>query len=80
MGDFLRSCGIILFLIALLVGSFFFLFGTESCITEERWNNGCCNECGGEWVYEQAVGHQYSTQYLYHCEDCGNTIAIYDRR
>lgn len=80
MEDFMTYCGGILLILALIVGSFFLLFGMESCTTKERWNNGCCDECGGKWVYEQAVGHQYTTQYLYHCEDCGNTIAIYERR
>ena len=80
MEDFKYYGGGFLLIVGLITGLFFLLFGMESCTTKERWNNGCCDECGGKWVYEQAVGHQYTTQYLYHCEDCGNVIAIYDRR
>ena len=35
-----------------------------------RWNNGY-HQCGGKWVYEQAVGHRYSTNYIYKCDKCG---------
>jgi hypothetical protein len=34
------------------------------------WNYGYC-ECGGKWVYQQAVGHYYSTDYIYKCDKCG---------
>jgi hypothetical protein len=36
----------------------------------DRWNNGY-HSCGGKWVYEQAVGHRYSTDYIYKCDKCG---------
>ena len=36
------------------------------------WNNGYC-QCGGEWEYQQAVGHQVSTEYIYKCNKC-NTL------
>ena len=44
------------------------------------WNNGIHRGCGGNWVYEQAVGHRYTTNYLYHCDKCGATIEISDKR
>jgi hypothetical protein len=34
------------------------------------WNYGYC-DCGGQWEYEQAVGHMYHTSYLYRCNKCG---------
>ena len=42
----------------------------------EEWNNGYC-ECGGHWVYEQAVGHAYRTSYLYRCDECGKTLEVW---
>ena len=39
------------------------------------WNNGYC-ACGGHWRYEQAVGHQYGTSYIYKCDECGTRIEI----
>lgn len=36
----------------------------------DAWNYGYC-ECGGKWVYQQAVGHYYSTDYIYECDKCG---------
>lgn len=44
-----------------------------------NWNDGHC-ECGGDWVYEQAVGHYYSTTYLYHCDNCGKVIEVHERK
>ena len=44
-------------------------------IDTAEWNNGYC-ECGGHWRYEQAVGHQYATSYIYKCDECGNRIEI----
>lgn len=40
-----------------------------------EWNNGYCT-CGGHWRYEQAVGHQYGTSYIYKCDECGKRIEI----
>jgi hypothetical protein len=37
---------------------------------ESKWNNGYC-ECGGKWEYQQAIGHQYTTNYQYKCDKCG---------
>lgn len=42
----------------------------ESTIDNANWNGGY-HQCGGKWVYEQAVGHRASTDYLYKCDKCG---------
>lgn len=44
---------------------------------EKEWNNGYC-ECGGHWVYEQAVGHAYRTSYMYRCDECGKTLEVWN--
>lgn len=41
-----------------------------------EYNNGACQECGGHLEYEQAVGHQYFTTYIYKCENCGKRIEL----
>ena len=48
------------------------LVGREST----KWNNGYC-ECGGQWRYEQAVGHAYRTSYIYKCDKCGKIVEFY---
>lgn len=55
------------------------LFGLYTCtITndEKLWNDGHCDVCGGTWEYEQAVGHKYSTAYIYVCDNCNKRIEI----
>ena len=47
---------------------------------DRLWNNGHCPACGSEWEYEQAVGHYYSTSYMYVCNKCGRRIEISDVR
>jgi len=42
----------------------------DSNIDNDKWNGGY-HSCGGKWVYEQAVGHRYSTNYIYQCNKCG---------
>jgi hypothetical protein len=37
------------------------------------WNDGYC-KCGGKWEYQEAVGHRYSTNYLYKCDKCGRIV------
>lgn len=47
---------------------------------DRLWNNGHCPACGSEWKYEQAVGHYYSTSYMYVCNKCGRRIEIDEMR
>lgn len=39
-----------------------------------EYNNGICRDCGGRFVYQEAVGHRRSTHYIYICENCGNLV------
>lgn len=41
-----------------------------------KWNDGICTVCGGEYEYEQAVGHKSRTTYIYRCEQCGHMIEV----
>ena len=45
----------------------------------DRWNNGYCS-CGGKYEYTQAIGHAYTTTYIYQCDKCGNTIEVSKHR
>ena len=60
---------------ALIIG---IVIGVVKCSNTQdsaKWNGGYC-ECGGHWEYEQAVGHQYSTTYIYRCDNCGKRIEV----
>jgi len=62
----------------IIIAIIFLLSGIQSCTNDKDWNNGHC-PCGGNWVYEQAVGHYTDTGYLYHCDSCDNYIEINKR-
>ena len=60
---------------ALIIALVIFLF-VRACTSTVKYNDGVCPRCGGNFVYQQAVGHRYSTNYIYKCDKCGNTIEI----
>lgn len=59
-------------LILLLVALLFI----RSCSSNTAWNNGICPYCGGHYKFHQAIGHQITTDYLYICDTCGNSIEV----
>ena len=67
---------IFLILIAIIIG--LIIIGVNR--DDKLWNNGHCPACGSEWKYEQAVGHYYSTSYMYVCNKCGRRIEISEIR
>jgi len=64
--EFFALC--ILLLIALLF--------IRSCSSSVAWNNGICSYCGGHYKFQQAIGHQHTTDYLYTCDTCGRSIEV----
>ena len=70
--------------VALIVIVFFIIaLGLAALIQRgidfNKWNDGYCS-CGGNWVYDQAVGHEYTTSYIYECDKCGKHIEISEQR
>lgn len=60
---------------ALIVAMVFLAVKCEKCISSDKYNNGNC-ECGGHYEYLEAVGHKYSTTYIFFCNKCGRRIEI----
>ena len=48
----------------------------EDSNSKNNYNNGICSLCDGHYVFHQAVGHAYSTRYIYKCDKCGNLIEV----
>ena len=67
-------------LVALLVVFIFCVIHLSAKLQDEMFNNGICKECGGTYVYLQAVGHRDKTGFLYECDQCGNVIEIDKKR
>ncbi len=70
--EFKAAIIIALILIAIMVSIVIIVDNNDN----KLWNNGHCPTCGSKWEYEQAVGHYYSTQYIYVCNGCGKRIEI----
>lgn len=80
MKDLLAELIMILTIVLLFV---LFLFGlNKAAVAHDNrlWNDGHCNNCGGAWEYDQAVGHRSSTSYIYVCRKCGKRIELYEVR
>lgn len=43
---------------------------------DKEFYNGC--QCGGHWEFQQVVGHQTTTGYIYKCDKC-NDIKEYGK-
>ena len=71
MRDILAILGIILGFIGALFLLAFLVSIPISRAETNKWNNGIHKDCGGHWQYEQAVGHDYITSYMYICDKCG---------
>lgn len=61
---------IIVLVIAMIV------IGIDVSANAGQWNDGYCS-CGGRWRYQEAVGHRYSTTYIYKCDECGKVKEFY---
>lgn len=69
----------ILVVIGMLCVGLILVGGIRSCmkhVDKNEYNDGICQKCGGHLEYEQAVGHQYFTTYMYKCENCGKRIEL----
>ena len=62
---------IIAFIVVIVVA----ILGCTKC-DNDKWNDGQCPNCGTAWRYEQAVGHRYTTHYIYVCDTCGRRIEV----
>ena len=66
--------------IGIFVAILLLAFGIVSCMKHAdkiEYNNGVCKKCGGHLEYEQAIGHQYDTSYIYKCDKCGDRIELF---
>lgn len=60
----------------------FIIFLSYSCsvtVSDYTYNNGIHKGCGGHWVYDTAVGHRYTTNFIYQCDKCGITVELSEK-
>ena len=71
-----------LIFIGLLIAMFLLLVvGTlaEKKIDKKRYNDGICQNCGGQYEFLQIVGRKNSNDtYVYKCNKCGKIIEVHD--
>jgi len=46
----------------------------ETGVSTNVYNNGICRNCGGTYIYQQAVGRGHYVHYLYKCNKCNDII------
>jgi hypothetical protein len=60
---------ILIAIILIICISLFILI--SGVIRKHEYNNGVCG-CGGRLIYQQAIGHNYTTSYIFKCDKCNN--------
>ena len=65
------SLNIFLVLLIIIIAVVLVVKGCQYSADKRVWNDGHCS-CGGNWVYDTAVGHMYGTDYVYVCDSCGS--------
>jgi len=75
MRDFIRITLGCIFILGVIYGG----IKCSNDREDKKWNNGYC-ECGGHYKYEQAVGYQATTTYIYKCDTCGKHIELLEER
>lgn len=60
--------------IAIFAGILILFMIIGSIISADNFNNGICRACGGQYEFKNAIGHRYTTEYVYVCKQCGNLI------
>ena len=61
----------ILALLVIFVSLVIFCYVNDQNNQKQLYNNGIHQDCGGAWVYQEPVGHKYSTTYIFKCNKCG---------
>lgn len=71
--DKIIICSLVAVVLILIL---FAIFTTkiETSNSNNLYNNGICQECGGNYEFLQVVGHYASTCYVYKCNNCQNLI------
>lgn len=59
-------------LLAIFTTVFFGLSSHYNKVEIDKWNNGICAECGGEYKFKNA---NYGV-YYYACEDCDHVVKV----
>ena len=68
---------IIILIICVII--IFMMNACEATLSEKTYNNGIHEGCGGHWVYETAIGHRYSTYFIYDCDKCGTVVELSEK-
>lgn len=62
--------GVLVILLSILIGI--------KCCEADQYNNGIHEGCGGHLIYQQAIGHRYTTAYVFKCDKCGAILEFDD--
>lgn len=50
------------------------MFGQENINDTNKFNNGVCEQCGGEYRFTSSTRYCMNKTFYYTCQDCGWTI------
>lgn len=50
------------------------MFSQENINDTNKFNNGACKQCGGEYRFTSSTRYRMNETFYYTCQDCGWTI------
>lgn len=62
----------------IIMGTLLVLVFIASGCENNEYNGGIHKGCGGTYIFQQAIGHKYSTSYLFKCDKCNETLEVAD--
>lgn len=62
--------------VLIVIGILIVLLILNSIHSTSLYNDGNCPNCGGHYIFQTAVGHHYTTNYIYKCDKCGDLIEV----
>ena len=65
-------------IVLILVGILIVWLILNNIHSTSLYNDSNCPKCGGHYVFQTAVGHHYTTSYIYKCDNCGDLIEVSD--
>lgn len=76
MKGFLKA--VLALLVTIILGLSIAFSSKYACAKKDdlKYNGGICTKCGGRYIYQQAIGHQVDTDYIYICDRCGHMIEL----
>lgn len=76
-GEYIIFVFVVTVFVMIMVFGFFALGKIREKKDSKEYYSGC--ECGGKWIYDQALGVNSEVRFMYECNKCG-TVKLFTKK